>query len=169
MAKCVNCGETMIPHYSRDGMTIFVCPNARLTTEKEGMIPYGYMYCDLVRMHRGKDVKLFKEQLKSKLVKTPLPKEEYKRIENAIKKLGQADVNDILYNLQSEESNLKNQIEKEVRERIDLSSQVENAFDLYAIAFILKTFADKVGLEIGLPKDSNEFMKSVIKAASTKA
>jgi len=158
----------MLPHYSRDGLTMFLCPDAKIVMKKQGMMPYGYIYCDSARILRDKDVKLFKEQLKAKLVKTPMPKEDYKRIEKAIKKLGQADVNDILYDLQSEERNLKNQIEQEVRESIDLSSQVENAFDFYIFAFIMKKFADKVGLEMGFNEDSKEFIKAVVKEAVVK-
>ena len=165
MAKCSNCGETMQPHYARDGSTMFVCPNVKIVIRKEGLRPYGYMFCDLVRIQKGKDVKFYKEQLKSKLVKTPLPKEDYKRIEKEIKKLEQADVNDISYALKSEEKNLKKQLEKEVREAIDVSRQVENAYEFYTFTFILQKFADKVGLETDWPKDSKEFMKGVVKAS----
>lgn len=95
--KCINCGHPMTAYYSRDGSIIFMCPNVRITIKREKLVTYGLLFCNMVKTHKGKNIKLFKEQLKSKLVKIPLPKEDYKRIEKEIKKLEQADVNDILY------------------------------------------------------------------------
>lgn len=71
----------------------------------------------------------------------------------------------IFYTLQSEEKNLKKQMEMTVRESIDVSRHVENAYELYTFTFILRKFADKVGLEIGWPKDPKEFMRGVVKAS----
>ena len=46
-SKCVNCGEAMQPYYARDGSTIFICDNVRLTIKKDGMVPYGFMFCKI--------------------------------------------------------------------------------------------------------------------------
>lgn len=45
--KCINCGENMIPYYARDGSIMFVCPNVKITIKKEGMMPYGFLFCEL--------------------------------------------------------------------------------------------------------------------------
>ena len=166
MPKCPTCREKMLEFFNmRDKFFLYVCPRAKVSKspEFEGGRAL-YIKCETVKFKEN-NVKLFKEQLKSKLIKTPLPKEDYKRIEKKIKKLGQADVNDILYTLKSEEKNLKKQIEITARESIDVSRQVENAYELYTFAFILRKFADKVGLEIGLPKDLKESMKAAVKTS----
>ena len=165
MLKCPTCQEKMLEFFNmRDKCFLYICPKARVSRspEFEGGRAL-YIKCDTVKF-KEKSVKLFKEQLKSRLIKKPLPKEDYKRIEKGIKKLEQANVNDILYTLKSEEKTLKKQIETMVRESIDVSRQVENAYELYTRTFILQRFADKVGLEIGFPKDSKEFVKAVVKA-----
>lgn len=106
----------------------------------------------------------FKQELKSKLVEKPLPREDYKKIEKAIKKLEQADVNDVVYNIKSEEENLKRQIEISLRESVDVSVHVKNAYELYTFASILRKLGDKVGLEVRWPKDQKELIKDVVKA-----
>jgi len=160
--KCVNCGEKMLATYMTSGFTVYICPH--VTIHKPDKFS-GAIYCDAQPTFKEKNVRLFKEQLKSKLVKMPLPKEDYKRIEKEIRKLEQADVNDILYTLQNEEKNLKKQMEMTVRESIDVSTYVQNAYKFYTFTFILRKFADKVGLEIGWPKDPREFMREVVKAS----
>jgi len=165
MPKCPNCEEEMARLFDIKGRySLYLCPKAKVTTSSKvegGRMPY--ISCDTMRF-REKNIKFFKEQLGSFLIKKPLPKEDYKRIEKAIKKLGQADVNDILYNIKSEEESIKKQIETVVRERIDVDRNVKNAYELYTAAFIHKELADKVGLDIGWHQmDQKELIKSVVK------
>jgi hypothetical protein len=166
--KCVNCGEPMTSSYTREGLQYWICGSVKAKSINRFQAA---IYCTQFKRlpEQLKNVKLFKEQLISKLIKKPLPKEDYKKIEKEIKKLEQADVNDVLFALKNEEKNLKKQIEITVRESIDLSNQVEDAYGFYTFAFILQKFADKVGLEIDLPKDSKEFMKAVVEQVVVKA
>jgi len=163
--KCPNCEEEMVRVFDIKGRySPYLCPKAKVSTSSKvegGRIPY--ISCDTMRF-KEKNIKFFKEQLKSFLIKKPLPKEDYKRIEKAIKKLEQADVNDILYNIKSDEQGLKKQIETVVRESIDVDRHVKNAYELYTAAFIQKELADKVGLDIGWQQlDQKEVIKSAVK------
>jgi len=165
MPKCPNCEEEMIRLFDIKGRySIYVCPKAKVSTSpkvEDGRIPY--IRCDTIRF-KEKNIKFFKQQLESFLIKKPLPKEDYKRIEKAIKKLGQADVNDILHNIKSEEDNIKKQIETVVRESIDVDVHVKHAYELYTAAFIHKELADKAGLDIGWQHlDQKEIIKSAVK------
>ena len=165
MPKCPNCEERMVRLFDiKARHSLYLCPKAKVSTSpnvEDGRIPY--ISCDTMRF-KEKNIKFFKEKLKSFLIKKPLSKEDYKRIEKAIKKLEQADVNDILYNIKSEEENIKKQIETVVRESIDADRHVKNAYELYTAAFILKELADKVGLDIGWQQlDQKEIIKSAVK------
>lgn len=148
MPKCPKCGEKMIRLFDIKGQySLYLCPKAKVSISSEvegGRVPY--ISCGTVKF-REKNIKFFKEQLKRFLIKKPLPKQ-YKRIEKAIKKLKQADVNDVLYNIKNEEENIKRQIEIVVRESINVDEHVKNAYELYTAAFILKELANKVGLDI---------------------
>jgi len=161
--KCPKCGEEMVRLFDIKGKySLYLCLRAKVSTSAKvegGRIPY--ISCDTMRF-REKNIKFFREQLKSFLIKKPLPKEDYKRIEKAIKKLEQADVNDILYNLKSEEDSIKKQIEAVVRESIDVGPHTNNAYELYIAAFILKKLAEKVGLDIGW---QHLTQKEIIKSA----
>ena len=165
MPKCPNCEEAMIRLFDIKGRySLYLCLKANVSTSPKvegGRIPY--ISCDTIRF-KEKNIKFFKQQLKSSLIKKPLPKENYKRIEKAIKKLEQADINDILYNIKSEEENLKKQIETVVRESIDVEAHVKNAYELYIAAFIHKELADKVGFDIGWQQlDQKKIIKSAVK------
>ena len=45
VVRCVSCNEPMKPHFAKDGVAIFICPNTRLTIKKQNLVPYGYMFC----------------------------------------------------------------------------------------------------------------------------
>lgn len=165
MPKCPSCEEEMIRLFDFKGRySLYMCSKAKVSTSPKvegGKIPY--IGCNTIKF-REKNVKFFKQQLKSSLIKKPLPKEDYKRIEKAIKKLEQADVNDILYKIKREEENLKKQIETMVRERVDVDAHVKNAYELYTAAFIHKKLADKVGLDVGWHQlDQKEIKKYAAK------
>jgi len=165
MPKCPNCQEEMARVFDiKAKCSLYLCPNLKVKNSPKvegGRTPY--ISCDTVRL-REKNIKFFKEQLKSFLIKKPLPKEDYKRIEKAIGKLGQADVNDILYNIKSEEENIKRQIETGVRESVNVDGHVKNAYELYTVLFIHKELADKVGLDVAWQHlDQKELIKSVAK------
>jgi len=159
--KCPNCDDPMISAYTKEGLHVWICPHMEAKQVKRGECA---IYCQTKQERlREKNISLFKQQLKSRLVERPLPKEDYKRIEKAIKRLEQADVNDIIYNIKSEEENLKKQIETVVRENIDVGVHVKNAYELYIVTLIQRKLAETVGLEIGLPKDQREMVKAAVK------
>jgi hypothetical protein len=165
--KCANCGAKLITTYTKDGFRVLICPHIQTHIVKSGIgnLKHAELYCQVQQVRLWKrDIKFFKQELISKLVEKPLPKEDYKRIEKAIKKLEQADVNDILYNLKSEEENLKRQIEIALRASVDVSVYLKNAYELYTFAFILRKLGDRVGLEVSWPKDQRELVKDVVKA-----
>lgn len=37
----------MQPYYARDGATMFICPNVKITIKKEGLLPYGFLFCSI--------------------------------------------------------------------------------------------------------------------------
>lgn len=59
MAKCKGCGQNMKPYYARDGVTIFICDNARLTIKKQNLIPYGYMFCGFNESEESEEPLIF--------------------------------------------------------------------------------------------------------------
>lgn len=164
--KCANCGAKLMPTYAENGTRVLICPHVKARIAKSGIGALKHLEIDCqvpqVRLWK-KDIKFFKQELKSKLVDKPLPKEEYKRIEKSIKKLEQADVNDILYNIKGEERELKKQMETTLRESVDVSVHIRNAYGLYTYAFVLRRLGDEAGLEVGWPKDQKELIKDVVK------
>lgn len=51
MQKCVNCGEGMEPYFSRNGATIFMCPNVKLTIKKQKLLSYGFKFCSVSNLN----------------------------------------------------------------------------------------------------------------------
>lgn len=45
--KCINCNEAMEPYFSRNGATIFMCPNVKLTIKKQKLLSYGFKFCSV--------------------------------------------------------------------------------------------------------------------------
>jgi len=163
MPKCPSCGEEMNRLVDlKAGMSVFICPNAKLS--KSPAVEGGrnlYLKCDQIKL-KEKEIKLFKQALLSDLSKRPMPKEDYKRVEKGIKDLEQADVNDIMFHLESNDK-LKKQIEMVVRQNIKVDTHLKMAYDVFVFTYIMAKLAEKIGLEIPVRKLSEEeMMKTVV-------